>query len=123
MSDYIEVDGLRVGPCMWRNAKDELTRLKSEVERLRGRLAELEDVVENYEALKRMHRLDNYPNELAAKAWLLRKQAEAVEPAIRTALRNLGNADLTEEDIDQFAYDYAQRLRQQADEAEKAGGE
>lgn len=60
-----------------------------------------------------------------AKAWLLRKQAEAVEPAIRTALRNLGNADITEEDIKAFAYHYAQRLRTQAAalERQSEGGE
>lgn len=55
-------------------------------------------------------------------AWLLRKQAEAVEPAIRTALRSLGNADLSEDDIADFAESYAQRLHQQADDIEKAGG-
>jgi hypothetical protein len=35
MSDYIEVDGLRVGPCMWRSKVEE-------VERLQARVAELE---------------------------------------------------------------------------------
>jgi len=89
------------------------SHLKAESEALRERL-------ENYEALKRMHRLDNYPNELSAKAWLLRKQAEAVEPAIRTALRNLGNADISEDDIARFASGYAARIRQQANEQEQS---
>ena len=35
MTDYIEVDGLRVGPCMWRSKVEE-------VEQLRARVAELE---------------------------------------------------------------------------------
>lgn len=52
MSDYIEVDGLRVGPCMWRNAKDEITRLQSEVERLRGRCAELEKDAARYQYIR-----------------------------------------------------------------------
>ena len=35
MSNYIEVDGLRVGPCMWRSKVEE-------VEQLRARVAEIE---------------------------------------------------------------------------------
>ena len=38
MTDYIEVDGLRVGPCMWRSKVEE-------VEQLRARVAELEQAV------------------------------------------------------------------------------
>ena len=56
-------------------------------------------------------------------AAILRKQAEAVEEAIVYALRTVGNVDPFEVDIHRFANDYAQRLRQQADEAERAGGE
>jgi len=37
MSDYIEVDGLRVGPCVWRSKVEE-------VERLQARVAELESM-------------------------------------------------------------------------------
>ncbi len=55
--------------------------------------------------------------------WLLRKQAEAVEEAVVYALRTVGNVDPFEVDIHRFANDCAQRLRQQADEAERAGGE
>jgi hypothetical protein len=54
----------------------------------------------------------------ATDAFILRKQAKAVEPAIRTALRNLGNPDISEDDIAKFASDYATRLRQQADQQE-----
>jgi hypothetical protein len=38
VSDYIEVDGLRVGACMWRSKVEE-------VEQLRARVAELEDLI------------------------------------------------------------------------------
>ena len=38
MSDYIEVDGLRVGPCVWRSKVEE-------VERLQARVAELYDLI------------------------------------------------------------------------------
>ena len=112
---------------------EECARLQSEVERLRGRCGDLES--ENKYLRARDDSLISFlvneagldmvsvkaacghiPNE---DAWLLRKQADAVEPAIRTALRNLGNADLSEEDIERFAEDYAQRLRHQAAESEK----
>ena len=46
-------------------------------------------------------------------AWLLRKQAEAVDEAIVYALRAVGNVDPFEVDIHKFAHDYAQRLRPQ----------
>ncbi|WP_342632193.1 hypothetical protein [Marinobacter alkaliphilus] len=58
-----------------------------------------------------------------AEAFILRKQAEAVEEAVVYALRTVGNVDPFEVDIHRFANDYAQLLRQQADEAEQAGGE
>ena len=38
MTDYIEVDGLRVDPCMWRSKVEE-------VERLQARVAELYDLI------------------------------------------------------------------------------
>lgn len=102
---------------------DEIDRLQAENEALRERL-------ENYEALKRMHRLDNYPNELAAKAWLLRKQAEAVGDAVNQASSSLSELAWPQSGIPDdasFALDEvegnAQRLRQQAKEAEQAGGE
>src|SRR5690554_6673116 len=82
---------------------------------LKARVAELESTLESYEALRRMHRLENYPNELAARGWLLRKQAEAVEKAAKRCIpKGLSLSSIL---------DYAQRLRQQADEADRAGGE
>lgn len=86
--------------------RQQLTAAQAENEALRARL-------ENYEALKRMHRLDNYPNELSAKAWLLRKQAEAVDVASKL-MDEAGNSF----DAKFAATDYAQRLRNRANEIE-----
>ena len=94
------------------NAK-EITNLRQQLAESEARVAELESTLYH----------GNLEREKCQKAMILRKQAEAVEPAIRTALHNLGNADITEEDIRVFAEQYAQRLRNQADELEKAGGE
>ena len=99
---------------------EEMHSLVREQKELRQQLAESEARVAELEATL-YH--GNLEREKCQKAMILRKQAEAVEPAIRTALHNLGNADITEEDIRVFAEQYAQRLRNQADELEKAGGE
>ena len=56
MTDYIEVDGLRVGPCMWRSKVEEVEQLRAAnrdlqvwfddaratAEQLQARVAELE---------------------------------------------------------------------------------
>ena len=140
MSDYIEVDGLRVGPYMWRNAKDELTRLQSEVERLRGRLNEINNLVAlrwsngvptHSEMLEEVEQLSK-PG--TGSAWLLRKQAEAVEALADYHDEDCGYSEcLSDPELVEFADGcvremstddmraYAQRLRQQA--AESAGGE
>lgn len=91
----------------------EITRLQAENEALRERL-------ENYEALKRMHRLDNYPNELSAKAWLLRKQAEAVDE-----IDGLLCVADSAQDLARLSKSYALQLRTQAAELERQseGGE
>lgn len=85
--------------------------LRQQLERAEARVAELEATLYH----------GNLEREKCQKAMVLRKQAEAVEPAIRTALRNLGNAHITESDISRFAEDYAQRLLQQAADIEKGG--
>ncbi len=57
-----------------------------------------------------------------ARAWLLRKQAEAVEQIVDAdpdGRSEDGAALISVNEI----WDYAQSLRQQADEAERAGGE
>ena len=103
----------------------DISALCDALEQAQARVAEME--AEN-KALR--ERMDNLTTALVShigweseqpqmKAFILHKQAEAVESAIKTALRNLGNADLYEEDIDQFAFNYANHLRQQADELEK----
>lgn len=91
-------------------ANAELTRLQAETERLRARVTELE--------AKAMQVGFDY-----SQAHILRKQADAAEEAIVFALRTAGNVDPFEVNMRKFANDYAQRLRQQADEAERAGGE
>lgn len=100
------------------NQVSQIILLRQELKQTQERVAELESTLESYEALKRMHRLENYPNELSARAWLLRKQAEAAEEAIVFALRTAGNVDPFEVNMHKFAKDYAQRLRQQANELE-----
>ena len=59
-------------------------------------------------------------------AWLLRKQAEAVEHEarlIRDAAQSDPKRKLTMNAVAKVLTDNAQRLRQQADEAERAGGD
>lgn len=103
-------------------AASRLTRLQSEVERLRGRVAELESTLND--ASIQVGRLD--------KAYILRKQAEAVE-AVRDSIKEQYPLEPFG-DLDEYViagmkevYTYveksAQRLHQQADEAEQAVGE
>jgi len=54
----------------------------------------------------------------AGKVWLLRKEAEAIEAMIENLPWYQNRVFMKLND----AEDYAQRLRQQADEAERAGG-
>lgn len=54
--------------------------------------------------------------EESAEAWLFRKQAEAVVPAIMVTGREFGRGDLTYSALRMFAEDYVQRLRQQGGE-------
>lgn len=95
---------------------DEITRLQSEVERL-------ENELEGYRALKRLHRLDNYPNEITARAWLLRKQAEAVDKHLEFVWSHIGDRSINfnEAGILESFRELERRLRQQADELEKGG--
>lgn len=72
----------------WHIATEELTHLKSEVERLRGRCSELENVIAKAKAALRKHRWcgDCYPengwpevNEALACAQRLRAEADQME--------------------------------------------
>lgn len=102
------------------------TRWASECEDLRQQLAKSEARVAELEADNEHQReRRNAARDCIQKmkAESLRKQADAAEEAIVCALRTVGNVDPFEVNIHKFANDYAQRLRQQADESERAGGE
>lgn len=112
----------------------QLTAARDEVEKLRGRVAELEcgasDVVELfdrvtgeidydvYELFQRaIEKLRDMPK--SNRAWLLRKQAEAIEKvALRFPESPFVDCDNVRADI----MGDAEILRRQADEAERAGG-
>lgn len=112
-------------------------RLEDENEQLKARVAEIEDALVwalgklsievpvtsgNVSYIRAFEKADKALSS-GGKAWLLRQQADTAEKAIVFALRTVGNVDPFEVNIHKFANDYAQRLRQQADEAERAGGE
>ena len=85
MSDCIEVDGLRVGPHMWRNLKTENERLQAQVAELVVALQDAVEIIqadanteENYASLCRM---GNALSKSSSTAWLLRQKAEAIERA------------------------------------------
>lgn len=116
MSDYIEVDGLRVGPCMWRN-------LKEQNEQLKARVAELEDALVwslgklsievpvsggNASYIRAFEKSGAVLGRSSSESWLLRKQAEAVE--------EMASQPKRWEPGELFAY--AQHLRQHANKLE-----
>jgi len=99
MSDYIEVDGLRVGPCVWRSKVEE-------VEQLRARVAELYDLIKYAQVDSCVcmcgdyikdhnqssghspvavldHAVEQINKEGSSEAFILRKQAEAVQASRR----------------------------------------
>ena len=94
MSNYIEVDGLRVDPCMWRSKVEE-------VEQLRARVAELCDLIKYAQENSVVcmcgddikdhnqssghppvdvwdHAVEQINKEGSSGAFILRKQAEAL---------------------------------------------
>ena len=94
MSNYIEVDGLRVDPCMWRSKVEE-------VEQLRARVAELCDLIKYAQENSGVcmcgddikdhnqsnghspvdvldHAVEQINKEGSSEAFILRKQAEAL---------------------------------------------
>lgn len=109
---------------------------QKEIDRLRARVAELEDALVwslgklsievpvsggNASYIRAFEKADSALGKTSSEPWLLRKQAKAVEDCVRSnksvyltdfAGRMIGHCN-----------DCAQRLRQQADEIEKAGGE
>ena len=95
MSNYIEVDGLRVDPCMWRSKVEE-------VEQLRARVAELCDLIKYAQENSGVcmcgddikdhnqssghppvdvwdHAVEQVDQGETSEALILRKQAEAVQ--------------------------------------------
>lgn len=118
-----------------REAVGEITLLRVEVERLRGRCAELESGLEgiancaygyNHPKAQTADEAASWMNGEAMRllgdpqpsAWLLRKQAEAFEvEAQRVRENSAGNCDPL---YSTCLEDSAQRLRQQAAEIEKA---
>lgn len=99
--------------------RDERDQLRQQLEQAESRVAELER--DNAHQRERRNAARNCIQKMKAES--LRKQADAAEEAIVCALRTVGNVDPFKVNIHKFANDYAQRLRQQADEAERAGGE
>ena len=94
MSDYIEVDGLRVGPCMWRSKVEEVDQLQAQV-------AELYDLIKYAQVDSGVcmcgddmqdhnqssghspvdvwdHAVEQINKEGSSGAFILRKQAEAL---------------------------------------------
>lgn len=111
-------------------AASRLTRLQSEVERLRGRCEELEELVHsqgrNNAELQRVLNKGATPYQ----PYILRKQAEAVEAAVKEAMPGpCGPPDDPPAGYQEFCEgvvsvrDYATRLRQQADQMEADMGE
>lgn len=99
-----------------RRGADELTRLQSEVERLRGRCGEMEASCVTYES-----RLQDYEEYMErVPRMILRRQAEAIEELTNFKYVAFGTNGMAIDVLD--ISKEAQRLRQQADEAEKAGG-
>ena len=114
-------------------AASRLTRLQSEVERLRGRCEELEELVHsqgrNNAELQRVLNKGATPYQ----PYILRKQAEAVDAVIkriREARYMVDKTSAKESDTactlriaESIAISEAQRLRQQASDLKKAGGD
>jgi len=93
--------------------------LRQQLEQAEARVAELEDAASWCEAengdMQSLMALVGVVERGNSQSWLLRKQAEAVEKAAkRCTPKGLPLSSIL---------GYAQRLRQQADEAERAGGE
>lgn len=121
-----------------RQMSDEIVSLRTQLQQAEARVAELEKAGDLLcDELRQWQATEHDQDSLAAMAYwrdirslsgsdafILRQQAEAAEEGIVYALRTVGNVDPFEVNIHKFANDYAQRLRQQADEldAGKAGG-
>ena len=93
---------------------DEIDRLKAQLKEAEEKGRVLMDMCRDLKA--RVAELERCVDD-GSDAWLLRKQAEAVE----RAAMNFGGRDYSE--VRLGLCEWAKHLRQQADEAERAGGE
>lgn len=118
----LEGDKPPENPATINMLREEITRLQSEVERLRGRCAELESVLGSAWASHCLEAVDwvDQAKEVLSRSdsasWLLRKQAEAVEAA--TTKCQIKSATDDSKCYSAALQDYAQRLRQQAAESD-----
>lgn len=94
--------------------KADLTAAKSEIESLQSALVQAQGASACDDGYGRVCRIVSRALEQKGSSWLLRKQAEAFEDEAKRRPGSLYSTCLKES---------AQRLRQQADEAERAGGE
>jgi hypothetical protein len=117
---------------MYRQIVDERDQLKAQIN---GMKEAIDDLVRSSEGVAGLHQngdvapwdelltggrfdewlrvFDDTPQQCLAT-----HDADVAKSAIRTALRNLGNADLNEKDIADFADSYANQLLQQAKEVQ-----
>lgn len=120
-----EVAAINAEYVRWSDAeiaslRQQLDQKQADLDRALARVAELEDGVKEAVSSPFGYQGQVVRKLLADKSqsWLLRKQAEAVVPAIMVTAREFGRPDITYSAVRMFAEDYAQRLRQQADELE-----
>jgi hypothetical protein len=118
----------------WYIAERRCNDLRAKLEQAEARVAELSELASEahdlFEGiLDGSYEPDSFTSqpykfallEDSSRSWLLRKNAEAVEVAA-DKYGSIGDSPFRKE-LFLTLKDYAQRLRQQADEAERAGGE
>ena len=115
---------LKIQKDLHESAKNYATQVTAENEALRARVAQLETAALSAVQLMpggqaKAALRDAYDAEESAEAWLLRKQAEAVVPAIMVTAQEFGRPDIVYSAMRMFAEDYAQRLHTQADALER----
>lgn len=134
MKELIELFAEKVGRYPRGNVQDELrswaaneiTTLRQQLAKSEARVAELEEGlrgITQYPDVREYVGTICHDAALSALkgsdgAWLLRKQAEAVEAFVEPYYRTPFTRGIVMD-----GQEYAQRLRQQAAEAERAGGE
>ena len=107
MTDYIEVDGLRVGPCMWRSKADEVEQLRARVAELTEMFAQGFDADGDLDEWRERAMKSIAGGLPSADAFSKRQQAIGIETWLFGG-PELGNLD-----------DFAQQLRDEADKAEQ----